>query len=130
MSGFERLSAYQPYALAALRIVTALLFIEHGTMKLFEFPIPQGEGGPLPPLMLVSALLEFVGGLAILVGFLTRPIAFILSGQMAVAYFMAHVPMGFFPAVNQGESAILYCFIFLFLVFAGAGAFSVDKRNA
>ncbi|MFW8746124.1 DoxX family protein, partial [Mesorhizobium japonicum] len=91
-----------------LRIITALLFIEHGTMKLFEFPIPQGEGGPLPPLMLVAALLEFVGGLAILVGFLTRPVALILSGEMAVAYFMAHAPLGFYPSVNQGESAILY----------------------
>ncbi|APO74916.1 DoxX family protein [Rhizobium etli 8C-3] len=130
MSVFERLSVYQPYALAALRIATALLFIEHGTMKLFAFPIPQGEGGPLPPLMLVAALLEFVGGLAILVGFLTRPVAFILSGEMAVAYFMAHMPLGFYPSVNQGESAILYCFVFLFLVFSGAGAFSLDNRNA
>ncbi|TCU31718.1 DoxX family protein [Rhizobium azibense] len=130
MSVFERLSVYQPYALAALRIATALLFIEHGTMKLFAFPISQGEGGPLPPLMLVAALLEFVGGLAILVGFLTRPVAFILSGEMAVAYFMAHMPLGFYPSVNQGESAILYCFVFLFLVFSGAGAFSLDNRNA
>ncbi|MDM9623494.1 DoxX family protein [Rhizobium sp. S96] len=130
MPSFERLNAYQPYALAALRIVTALLYIEHGTMKLFAFPIPQGEGGALPPLMIFAALLETIGGLAILVGFLTRPVAFILAGQMAVAYFMAHAPMGFYPAVNHGAEAILYCFIFLFLVFAGAGAFAIDKRNA
>ena len=130
MPSFERLNAYQPYALAALRIVTALLFIEHGTMKLFAFPIPQGAGGPLSPLFLFAALLEFIGGIAILVGFLTRPVAFILAGQMAVAYFMAHYPSGFFPAVNGGAEAILYCFVFLFLVFAGASAFAIDKRNA
>ncbi len=130
MPRFERLNAYQPYALAALRIITALLFIEHGTMKLFAFPIPQGEGGPLPPLILFAALLETIGGLAILVGFFTRPVAFILSGQMAVAYFMAHQPRGFFPAENGGEAAILYCFVFLTLVFTGAGAFAIDKNKA
>ena len=130
MPSFERLNAYQPYALAALRIITALLFIEHGTMKLFAFPIPQpGLGDSLPPMLLAAALLEVFGGLAILVGFLTRPVAFILSGQMAVAYFMAHAPRGFYPAENGGEAAILYCFIFLFLVFAGAGAFAIDKRR-
>ncbi len=130
MPSFERLNAYQPYALAALRIITALLFIEHGTMKLFAFPIPQGDGGPLSTIALIAALLEVIGGIAILVGFLTRPVAFILSGEMAVAYFMAHNPRGFFPAVNGGGEAILYCFVFLFLVFAGAGAFAIDKRNA
>jgi putative oxidoreductase len=129
MSSFERLSAYQPYALAALRIITALLFIEHGTMKLFAFPIAQMEG-PLPPLMLVAALLELVGGILILIGLFTRPVAFLLSGEMALAYFMAHMPRGFYPAVNQGGEAILYCFIFLFLVFAGAGALAVDKQRA
>lgn len=128
MSSFERLSAYQPYALAALRIITALLFIEHGTMKLFAFPIAQMEG-PLPPLMLVAALLELVGGILILIGLFTRPVALILSGEMAVAYFMAHAPRGFYPAVNQGGEAILFCFIFLFLVFAGAGAFSADRQR-
>jgi putative oxidoreductase len=128
MPSFERLNAYQPYALAALRIITALLFMEHGTMKLFAFPIAQGAGGPLSTIALIAALLEVIGGLAILVGFLTRPIAFILSGEMAVAYFMAHFPHGFFPAVNGGGEAILYCFVFLFLVFAGAGALAVDNR--
>ena len=129
MSAFERLSAYQPYALAALRIITALLFIEHGTMKLFAFPIAQMEGS-LPPLMLVAALFELIGGILILIGLFTRPVALLLSGEMAIAYFMAHSPRGFFPAVNQGELAILYCFVFLFLVFAGAGAFAADKRTA
>ncbi|MFK0334886.1 DoxX family protein [Rhizobium sp. NPDC090275] len=130
MPRFERLNAYQPYALAALRIITALLFIEHGTMKLFAFPLPQpGLGDSLPPMLLAAALLEVIGGLAILVGFLTRPVAFILSGQMAVAYFMAHQPRGFFPAENGGEAAILYCFVFLALVFTGAGAFAIDKSK-
>jgi putative oxidoreductase len=129
MQNFERLSAYQPYALAALRIIAALLFIEHGTMKLFAFPAAQMEGS-LPPLMLFAALLEVIGGILILIGFFTRPVAFILSGQMAFAYFMAHSPKSFYPALNGGDAAILFCFIFLFFVFAGAGAFSVDRRKA
>ncbi|MBN9986753.1 DoxX family protein [Rhizobium laguerreae] len=128
MSTFDRLSAYQPYGLAALRIITALLFIEHGTMKLFAFPVAQMEGS-LPPLMLFAALLEFVGGILILVGLLTRPVAFLLAGEMAVAYFMAHAPSSFFPAVNQGDAAILFCFVFLYLVFSGPGAFAVDNRK-
>ncbi len=128
MAFFERLSRYQPYALAALRIITALLFIEHGTQKLFGFPASQMEGS-LPTMLLVAALLELVGGLLILVGLFTRPVAFILSGQMAVAYFMAHAPKSFFPALNGGDAAILFCFIFLYLVFAGPGAFSADGQR-
>ena len=127
MSIFEKLSRYQPYALAALRIIAALLFIEHGTQKLFGFPPAQMEGS-LPPLLLAAALLELVGGILILVGFFTRPVAFILSGQMAFAYFMAHAPKSFFPAINGGDAAILFCLVFLFLVTAGPGAFAVDKR--
>ncbi|PDT03722.1 DoxX family protein [Rhizobium chutanense] len=129
MSSFERLSAYRPYGLAALRIITALLFIEHGTMKLFAFPAAQMDG-PLPPLMLFAALLELVGGILILVGLLTRPVAFLLAGEMAVAYFMAHAPKSFFPAMNQGDAAILFCFVFLYLFFSGPGALSIDNRKA
>ncbi|MBY5445149.1 DoxX family protein [Rhizobium leguminosarum] len=129
MSTFERLSAYRPYGLAALRIITALLFIEHGTMKLFAFPAAQ-MAGPLPPLLLFAALLELIGGILILVGLLTRPVAFLLAGEMAVAYFMAHAPNSFFPAVNQGDAAILFCFVFLYLFFSGPGAFAVDNRKA
>ncbi|MEK1893467.1 MAG: DoxX family protein [Rhizobium sp.] len=125
----ERLSAYQPYALAALRVIAALLFIEHGTMKLFAFPAAQMEG-PLPPLLLAAALIEVVGGLLVLIGLFTRPVAFILSGQMAVAYFMAHGSQTFWPALNGGDAAILFCFIFLFIFFAGPGALSVDQRKA
>ncbi|MGZ8416219.1 MAG: DoxX family protein [Methyloceanibacter sp.] len=129
------LSKYAPHALAVLRIVTALLFIEHGTAKLFGFPAMQMAGdapaGGLPPLMLIGGILEVFGGLAILVGFLTRPVAFILAGEMAVAYRMMHVPSGgFFPLTNGGDSAVLFCFVFLYLVFAGPGAWSVDGLRA
>ncbi|QCL89571.1 DoxX family protein [Agrobacterium sp. LC34] len=129
MATFDNLSRYRPYALAALRIIAALLFIEHGTQKLFGFPASQMEGS-LPTLMLVAALLELVGGILVLIGLFTRPVAFILSGQMAVAYFMAHAPSSFFPALNGGDAAILFCFVFLYFVFAGPGAFSVDERRA
>ncbi|KDR89862.1 DoxX family protein [Agrobacterium leguminum] len=129
MATFDSLSRYRPQALGALRIMTALLFMAHGTQKLFGFPASQMEGS-LPTLMLVAALLEFVGGILVLIGLFTRPVAFILSGQMAVAYFMAHAPSNFFPALNGGDAAILFCFIFLYLFVAGPGAFSVDERRA
>lgn len=125
---FDRLSAYAPQALAVLRIVAALLFIQHGTQKLLGFPTPQMEGA-LPPLMLVASLLEVFGGLLILVGFLTRPVAFVLCGMMAVAYWMAHAPQSAFPALNGGDAAILFCFVFGYLVFAGPGPWSLDARR-
>ncbi len=121
-----KLSTWSPYALAALRIMTALLFIPHGAMKLFGFPTPMPMEISLLSLMGLASILELVGGLLILIGLFTRPVAFVLSGFMAAAYFMAHAPQGFHPIVNQGELAILYCFVFLYLVFAGPGAFSVD----
>ena len=124
---FDRLSAYSPQALSALRIVTALLFIESGSQKLFGFP--AAFPFPVEGLLLVAGILEFVGGLLILVGFFTRPVAFVLCGFMAVAYFMGHVSTGgFWPSVNMGGGAILYCFVFGFLVFAGPGAWSVNKQ--
>ncbi|PNQ26377.1 DoxX family protein [Rhizobium sp. YIC5082] len=129
MATFDSLSRYRPQALGALRIMTALLFISHGTQKLFGFPASQMEGS-LPTMLLVAALLEFVGGVLVLIGLFTRPVAFILSGQMAVAYFIAHGPKSFFPALNGGDAAILFCFIFLYLFVAGPGAFSVDERRA
>ena len=121
------LDRYGPYALAALRIVAALIFMEHGTQKLFGFPAPPERG--LPPafsLLWIGAILELGGGLLVLVGLLTRPVAFILAGEMAVAYWMFHAPRNFFPVLNGGDAAILYCFVFLLLVFAGPGAWSVD----
>lgn len=128
----DGLSRYQPQALAVLRIITALLFIEHGTQKLFGFPAPADSamaGGSLGGLMLVAGILEVFGGLLILVGFLTRPVAFILCGFMAVAYFMAHAPQNFFPVNNGGDAAILYCFVYLYLFFAGPGAWSADNAR-
>lgn len=126
MSLSERLSPYQPAALAVLRIVTALLFIEHGTQKLFGFP-------PAPfaitTLFFVAGLMELVGGTLILAGLFTRPVAFLLSGEMAIAYFTVHMPINFFPANNQGDGAVLFCFIFLFLVFAGPGEWALDNRQ-
>jgi putative oxidoreductase len=129
MAIFDSLSRYRPQALGALRIMTALLFISHGTQKLFGFPASQMEGS-LPTMLLVAAILEFVGGILVLIGLFTRPVAFILSGQMAVAYFIAHGPKSFFPALNGGDAAILFCFIFFYLFVAGPGAFSVDERRA
>jgi Predicted membrane protein len=123
---FDRLSAYAPQALAVLRIVTALLFFEHGTQKLFGLPVPFPM--ELNALMIVAGVLEVAGGLLILIGFLTRPVAFVLCGMMAVAYFMGHAPMGFWPVANMGDAAILFCFVFGYLVFAGPGAWAVDKR--
>jgi putative oxidoreductase len=124
----DRLAKWAPYMLSVLRIVVALLFIEHGTQKLFGFPPSPNPG---PPLLLFSlrgiqGLLEFFGGFLLLIGLFTRPVAFILSGDMAVAYFMAHAPRSFFPVINGGDSAILYCFVFLYLAVAGGGVWSVD----
>src|SRR5262245_10269463 len=123
----DTLNRFQPHMLGVLRIVTALLFIEHGTQKLFNFPASDHAGGGMSALILVAGILEAFGGLAILLGWFTRPVAFILSGQMAVAYFMAHFPRGFFPANNGGDAAILFCFFFLYLVFAGPGRFALDN---
>ena len=124
-----QLRSWAPRALAALRIVTALLFIEHGTQKLFGFPPFQMPQPDVLSLLWIAGMLELVGGVLVLLGLFTRPVAFILSGEMAVAYFMVHAPQSFFPVLNAGESAILYCFIFLYLVFAGPGAWSADAAR-
>jgi putative oxidoreductase len=123
------LDKWAPHALAVLRIVTALLFIAHGTGKLLGFP-DLGFQPDLFSLFGLAGAIEIAGGILLILGLFTRPVAFILSGEMAVAYFMAHAPNGFFPVLNQGESAVLFCFIFLFLVFAGAGAWSLDGKRA
>lgn len=127
---FAWLSRWQPQLLAILRIVTALLFIEHGTAKLFEFPVAiPGIPQPLPTILLVASLIEIVGGTLILVGLFTRPVAFIASGEMAVAYWMSHFPRDPSPLLNMGEAAILFCFIFLYIAAAGPGAWSVDRER-
>jgi putative oxidoreductase len=121
------LEAWSPRVLAAVRIVSALLFIEHGLMKLLAFPAAvPGLPTPLPGILVAAAAIEVIGGALIAAGLLTRAAAVICSGEMAVAYFMFHAPQSFWPAVNQGDAAILFCFVFLYLAFAGAGAWSLD----
>ncbi len=139
-SFFER---WSPRLLSVLRIIAAFMLIQHGAQKLFSFPAPppqqqqaaqqssQQQPAPekpsgLPPVMLVSGVLELFGGLLFLLGLFTRPIAFLLSGELAVAYFMAHAPRGFWPLLNQGELAALYSFLFLYFAVAG-GEWSIDR---
>lgn len=121
------LNAWAPRVLSIARIVAALIFMEHGLMKLFHFPAPQpGAPDPLPTILMAAAAIEVVGGALLTLGLFTRATAFICSGEMAAAYFLFHFPKGFWPALNGGDPAILYCFLFLYLVFAGGGAWSVD----
>ena len=120
-----KLDQARPYVLSILRIVAALLFLEHGLQKYFGFP---SAGPSMTPLLYVQGLIEIVGGLLLLVGAYTRVVAFVLAGDMAVAYFMAHFPHSFFPAVNGGDAAVLYCLVFLYILFAGGGPWSVDRR--
>lgn len=120
-------ASWTPSLQAALRIMTGLLFMEHGTGKLLQFPALPGIDQMPAPMLYATGLLELVGGALIVVGLFTRPVAFVLAGFMAVAYFMAHAPSGFFPVLNHGELAIMYCFAFLFLAVAGPGRWSVDK---
>lgn len=132
---FARLAEWRPQFLSLLRIVTALLYLQHATMKLFHFPampMPEGAtapagGGGFSPFMLIG-ILELVGSLALIAGFWTRLFAFILSGEMAVAYWTAHAPHSFYPLLNGGESAILFCFVFLYIAAAGPGAWAIDKE--
>ena len=122
-------AAWAPRLLSVLRIVTGLLFLEHGTQKFFSFPMRATAAPQLISLLGLQGCLEIVGGLLILFGLFTRPVAFVLSGNMAVAYFMAHLPKSFFPALNGGDSAILFCFAFLYLAAAGGGAWSLDAQR-
>ena len=126
------LNSWRPRALAVLRIVTAYLLIPHGTAKLFGVPHQaMFDGLQLMSLIGLAGVIEVVGGVLFLIGLFTRPVAFVLCGFMAVAYFMAHGSQGnvLLPLLNQGELAVLYCFVFLYFVFAGAGAWSVDAAR-
>jgi putative oxidoreductase len=127
----DSLTRYAPIGLALLRIVAALLFIEHGTQKFFDFPASGRPGGGLPPLFVFAGLIEIIGGLLVLVGLFTRYAAFIMSGEMAVAFWMGHVggSHSIFPIQNHGEAAVLFCFIFLYIFLAGPGAWSVDGQR-
>lgn len=118
-----------PEILSVVRIVCALLFMHVGSSKLFAVPVaimPGGGTAPAGSLAWVAGVLEVLGGLLLLLGLYTRPVAFLLSGEMAVAYFKGHAPLGFWPVVNMGQPAILFCFLWLYLSAAGAGAWSVD----
>jgi putative oxidoreductase len=128
------MSKWSSALLSVLRIMSGLLFLEHGTSKEFGFPpeMAAAHAGPAPAHYMVlmhqgSGVLELVGGILLVVGLFTRLSAFILSGEMAVAYFMVHAKMGFYPINNHGEIAVLYCFVFLYLAAAGAGPFSLDR---
>ena len=124
-----RFRSFTPHLLSILRIVTAFLFVEYGTAKLLAFPaamMPGGGTASLSSLPGIAGALELVGGALLLVGFLTRPVAFLVSGEMAVAYFMRHAGKGFWPILNGGASAILFCFIWLYISAAGPGPLSVD----
>ena len=117
---------WQLAVLSMLRIVTAFLFMQHGTQKMFSFPAPAHNPFDFFSLLGVAATLEVIGGYFLLIGLFTRPIAFLLSGQMAFAYFIAHSPKAFWPLLNGGELAIMFCFVFLYFSVAGGGAWSVD----
>jgi putative oxidoreductase len=120
------IATWQPRVLALLRIAAAFLFMAHGLQKILGFPVPRASETVLLSLSGIAGLMELVGGALLLVGLFTRSVAFLLSGLMAVAYFYAHAPQGFWPLLNRGELAALYSFVFLYFVFAGPGAWSVD----
>ena len=121
--------SFAPYLLSILRIVAAFVFIQFGTAKLFAFPaavMPDGSTVPLASQLGIAAALETFGGLLLLIGLFTRPVAFLLSGEMAFAYFIGHAPMGFWPVLNMGAPAILFCFVWLYISAAGPGPWAVD----
>jgi putative oxidoreductase len=122
-------AAWQPRLLGLLRIVTALLLLQHGMAKLFGFPhVAMFDNVRLPSLLGIAGVLELAGGVLLFLGIFTRPVAFILSGEMAVAYFIAHAQKSFFPILNGGELAVLYCFVLLYLAAAGGGAWSFTRK--
>lgn len=124
----RRLDAAAPHFLSVLQIMSGLLFLAHGTQKILGFPASEN----VPPLLSlggIAGMFELVGGTLLVLGLFTRPAAFLCSGVMAFAYFIAHAPQSFFPVLNGGDAAILYCFVFLYLVFAGAGPWSLDARR-
>ena len=121
----DKASAYAPYVLSIVRIVVALLFLEHGLSRLFGWPSPI-QHPPIFSMYWFAGMIELVGSLLVLPGLFTRCAAFVMSGEMAFAYFISHAPHGFFPILNRGDGAILYCFIFLYIAFAGPGPLSLD----
>jgi putative oxidoreductase len=129
MNADDLQTVWAPRLLSILRIVAALIFFEHGTQKLLGFP-PSDSPPAFLSLSWIAGALELFGGALLIVGLFTRPVAFILSGEMAFAYWLAHAPRSFFPVLNGGDAAILYCFVFLYLAFAGGGPWSIDAWRA
>lgn len=125
----NQLARFSPQVLSILRIVVALCLLQHGLSKFFGFPAPMNQPAMFS-LYWFAGVIEIVGGLLLLVGLLTRPVAFILSGELAIAYFMGHAPKGFYPLTNGGEAAVLFCFIFLYIACAGPGPWSVDASRS
>jgi putative oxidoreductase len=126
MSSLDRVSKYAPEVLSVARLVIGLLFLEHGTSKLFDFPHGAMAQPTMGSLIWFQGIIELVGGVLFILGFQTRLIAFILAGDMAVAYFMAHASKGIYPMLNGGDAAILYCFVFLIYFVTGPGRWSAD----
>jgi putative oxidoreductase len=124
------LEPHRERLLSVLRIVAGLCFLQHGTTKYLQFPVTKMSGANPMSMGGAAGLIELVGGVLIIFGLFTRPVAFLLSGTMAVAYFYAHAPRAFFPILNGGELAIMYCFVFLYIAAAGGGAWSIDKMRA
>jgi putative oxidoreductase len=128
----SRWRSWAPYILSLLRIVAAFLFMQFGTAKLFGFPapiMPDGGTAPIGSLAWVAGFLEALGGLFMLIGLFTRPVAFLLSGEMAVAYFIGHAPQGFWPVLNMGSPAVIFAFLWLYFSSAGPGPWSVDAMR-
>jgi putative oxidoreductase len=126
----EIFKTWSPRLLSILRIMAALLFLQHGLAKLFGFPhVASFDNLKLASLLGAAGIIELVGSVLLLIGLFTRPVAFILSGEMAVAYFMSHAPRAFFPILNQGELAVLFCFVFFYLAVAGGGVWSLDRMR-
>jgi putative oxidoreductase len=129
----SRWQSWAPHLRSLLRIVAAFLFMQFGTAKVVAFPaaiMPGGGTAPIGSLAGIAGLLETVGGALLLLGLFTRPVAFILAGEMAIAYFIGHAPQGFWPVLNQGHPAVLFCFVWLYLSAAGAGPWSLDAKIA
>lgn len=123
------LAKWQPQLLSVLRIMSGLLFLEHGTAKLLHFPhVAMFDSLQLVSLLGLAGIIELVGGALVTIGLFTRYAAFVMSGEMAIGYFLFHARMGFFPVINMGEPAILFCFVFLYIAAAGPGPWSVDRK--
>lgn len=127
---YAALTNWAPHALSLLRVIVGLLFLQHGLVKIFAFPMPFANPPAVGTLIWYQGVIELIGGPLLIIGLLTRPVAFILAGDMAFAYFMGHAPRSIYPIQNGGNLAILYCFVFFYLVFSGPGPWSLDAKQS